>query len=192
MSTPEEIQTEIERTRASLSQDVDRLGEKVSPGKVVGRRVDRVKGSVTSVRDRVMGSSDDGSGLQGTASSARDTVASATSSIGDAASNAPQTVRRQTQGNPLAAGLIAFGTGWLLASLAPATSAEKEVARRAEDKATDLAEPLKQHAQQAVEQLKEPAQQAVEQVKSTATDAVSETTDQAKSKASDVREPMTR
>ena len=39
------------------------------------------------------------------------------SSVGQAASAAPQRVREQTQGNPLAAGLIAFGAGWLLASL---------------------------------------------------------------------------
>jgi hypothetical protein len=33
--------------------------------------------------------------------------------------------RRQTQGNPIAAGLIAFGAGMLVASLLPATDLEK-------------------------------------------------------------------
>jgi len=197
MSTPEEIQQDIERTRASLSRDVDRLEDKVSPSRVVHRRVDRVKGSVGSLRERVMGSSDNGSGVQGAATSARGTLDSAKSSVGDAAStvsdaasNAPQMIKQQTQGNPLAAGLVAFGVGWLISSLAPASQAEKNVAGQAEDKAKTLAEPLKQHAQEVADELKEPAQQAAQQVKQTATDAAAETADHAKSRAQDVREPL--
>ena len=71
MSSPEQIQAEIEQTRSSLSENVDRLGDKVSPSKVVGRRVDRVKESVGGVREKVMGSSDEGSGMKGAMSSAR-------------------------------------------------------------------------------------------------------------------------
>jgi hypothetical protein len=36
---------------------------------------------------------------------------------------APQAVRQQTQGNPLAAGIIAFGVGMLAATLIPVTDA---------------------------------------------------------------------
>jgi uncharacterized phage infection (PIP) family protein YhgE len=197
MSSPEQIQAEIEQTRSSLSENVDRLGDKVSPGKVVGRRVDKVKDSVSTVRDKVMGSSSDGGGVKGGMSSARDTLGSASSSIsdaassvGDAASNAPQAMRRQTQGNPLAAGLIAFGVGWMLSSLAPATEKEKQVAAKVEDKATQLAEPLKQQAQEMASDMKEPLQQATEELKSTASDAASETADQAKSSMGDVKEPL--
>jgi Protein of unknown function (DUF3618) len=204
MSSPEEIQQRIEATRSSLSNDVERLGEKVSPGKVVGRRVDRVKGSMTSVRDRVMGSADDGSGVHGAASTTRDAVGSASagvgsaassvgdaaSSVGQAASNAPQAIRRQAHGNPLAAGVIAFGVGWLLSSLAPASEREKQVARQVESKAGDLAEPIKHQAMDVAEELKQPAQHAAEQVKATATDAATQTADQARSAASDVREPL--
>jgi hypothetical protein len=195
MSTPQEIEQRIEQTRASLSEDVNRLGDKVSPGRVMSRRVDRVKGSMSSLRDRVMGSSDEGSGVRGatsTLSGAASSVGDAASSVSDAASNAPQAVRRQTQGNPLAAGLVAFGVGWLLASMAPATEAEQQVAQQAEDKARQLSEPVKQQAQEMAQNLKEPAQQAVDEVKSTATDAASETAEQARSAADDVREPMQR
>lgn len=199
MSTPQEIEQRIEQTRASLSQDVNRLGDKVSPSRVVGRRVDRVKGSMSSLRDRVMGSSEEGGGVRGATSSMSDAassslsgVSNAASSVSDAASNAPQAVRQQTQGNPLAAGLVAFGVGWLLSSLAPATDAERQVAQQAEDKARELAEPVKQQAQEVAQNLKEPAQQAVDEVKSTATDAASQTAEQARSAADDVREPMQR
>jgi len=50
LTTPEQIQRDIEGTRRALSTDVDRLAEKVSPGKVVGRRVERVKTGATSLR----------------------------------------------------------------------------------------------------------------------------------------------
>ena len=57
MSTdPDQIRAEIERTRAELSQDVDALGEKVSPSAIVERRKERLMDKVTSVKERVMGS----------------------------------------------------------------------------------------------------------------------------------------
>lgn len=188
MSTPQEIEQRIEQTRASLSEDVNRLGDKVSPGRVVSRRVDRIRDSASSLRDRVMGSSQDSSGMRGAASS----VGDAASSVGDAAAGAPDAVRRQAQGNPLAVGLVAFGVGWLLSSLAPASDAERQVAQQAENKARELSGPVKEQAQELAQNLKEPAQQAVGEVKSTAADAASETADQARSAADDVREPMQR
>lgn len=197
MSSPEQIQQDIERTRASLSSDVDRLNEKISPTAVVGRRVEKIKGSATTVKDRVMGSPDDGGGLRGMsdtatsgAASARDSMSSAASSVSDAASAAPQHVRRQTQGNPMAAGLIAFGVGMLLSSLAPATDKEREIAKTAQDKATDLAQPLKEKAQEVAGNLQQPLQDSVEQVKSTATDGANATAEQAKSAAASVKEPL--
>jgi cell division septum initiation protein DivIVA len=201
MSSPEHIQEEIEHTRASLSRDVDRLGDKVSPGKVVSRRLNRVKNSATSMRDRVMGSPDDDAGAHGVggavasaASSAKNAVNSAASnaasSVGDTVTNAPQAARRQAQGNPLAAGLIAFGAGWLLSSLAPASPPEEDLARRAEQKAADLAQPLKDHAQDVAAELQQPLQRSAEEIKSTATDAAQQTAEHARSAAADVREPF--
>lgn len=190
MSSPEEIQQEIEQTRAGLSGNVDRLTEKVSPGRVVGRRVDRIKGSAGSLRERVMGSAEDGGGLRGAGESLSSAAGSVTDTVKDGVSGAPQAVRAKTQGSPLAAGLIAFGVGMLLSSLAPASDAEQQVAARAEDRAKELAQPLKQEGQQLAQDLKQPVQDAVAQVKSSATDAATETTEQAKSAAQDVREPL--
>lgn len=186
MSSPDQIQAEIERTRASLSTDVDRLSDKVAPNKVIGRRVDSVRSGVGSVRDKVMGSADDNRGLRG----AGDTVSSKASDLKSAAGSAPQAVRQQTQGNPLAVGLIAFGVGMLISSLAPASQAEQDLAQTAESKAKELAEPLKQTGQEIAENLKEPVQESVQQVKDTATDAAQDTADHAKSAAQDVKEPL--
>jgi gas vesicle protein len=187
MSSPEQIQADIEQTRANLSSDVDRLSEKVAPGKVLGRRVDSVKGGVSSLRDRVMGSSDDnGGGLRGAAGS----VSSSASDLTSAAGSAPQAVRERTQGNPLAVGLIAFGVGMLISSLAPASAAEQQLAGTAEAKAKELAEPLKQTGQEVADNLKAPVQESVQQVKDTATQAAQDTADHAKSAAQDVKEPL--
>ena len=93
---------------------------------------------------------------------------------GDAAT-APSAVRQQTQGNPLAAGVIAFGTGWLISSLLPASEKEKQATIEAKDKVSEhsdtLTAPLKEAAQNAKENLQPHAQQAADSVKSTATDA---------------------
>ena len=51
-SDPDQIRREIERTQANLSTDVDALTEKVSPGRIVERRVNRVRGTATDGRRR--------------------------------------------------------------------------------------------------------------------------------------------
>jgi ElaB/YqjD/DUF883 family membrane-anchored ribosome-binding protein len=188
MSSPQQIQEQIETTRDNLSADVNRLADKVSPSAVVGRRVNRIKGSASSLREKVMGAMPD----SGTAQSAAGSVQSAAGSVTDAASNAPQVVRQQTQGSPLAAGLIAFGVGVLVSSLIPPSQAEQQLAARAEDtakeKAQELREPVQQRVQEVAGQLKESAQESAQQVKQTASDAASETAEQARSKAQDVRQ----
>jgi len=180
MSSPEQIQRDIEATRENLRTDVDRFTEKVSPGRVVSRRVDRVKSSASSMRERVMGALPDTSQVTG---SVKDTA----SSLGDTATSAPQAVRRQTQGSPLAAGAVAFGVGMILASLAPATQREQDLVESAEQQARG---PLQEKASEVADQLKEPAQQALQQVKETATQAASATADDARSAADSVREPF--
>ena len=191
MSTPEQIQRDIEGTRRALSNDVDRLAEKVSPGKVVGRRVDRVKSGAASVRERVMGSLPDPQHVKGPAGDAASTVGDAASNaaaaVGDAVTGAPQKVRRQTQGNPLGAGLVAFGVGLVIASLLPATEAEKQVAQQAEETARG---PVQEKAKELAQPLLESAQESAQQVKQTASVAASETVDEARSAAEDVRAPL--
>jgi hypothetical protein len=190
MTTPEQIQQRIEATRESLSSDVDRLTNKVSPSAVVGRRVDRIKGSASSVRDKVMGVLPDSGDVQSAGSS----VQSAAGSAAQAASNAPNVVRQQAQGSPLAAGLIAFGAGMLVSALLPPSRAEQDLAARAEEaarqKAQELREPVQQKAQQVAGELKDSAQESAEQVKQVATEAANATADQARSSAEDVRAPL--
>jgi hypothetical protein len=199
---PDLIRRDIERTQRNLSSDVDRLSEKVTPGRIVHRRVNRARGAMTSMRDRVMGTTTgNGSANDGGMSAARDKLGEGASAVADSASSAastvahavedtPQAVRRGTEGNPLAAGLIAFGAGWLLSSLVPASKAEQQLAEHAKDAAQEYGGPVAEHLGHAAEEvrdnMREPAQQAVESVRDTATDAASTVADEAKHAAGDV------
>src|SRR6478672_2480516 len=186
---PEVIRRDIESTRADLSRNVDALTEKVSPSRVVGRRVDRAKDAVGSVKDKVMGSSDNPYD-QGAMGDATDKASSMASSIGDTATSAPTIARQKTRGNPLAAGMIAFGVGWLASSLLPATEKEQQAASAVKDKASEhsdtLTAPLKEAAAGAKDNLAGPAQEAVRSVKGTATDAATHVKDEAASAKDDV------
>ena len=186
---PEVIRRDIESTRADLSRNVDALTEKVSPSRVVGRRVDRAKDAVGSVKDKVMGSNDDPYD-HGAVGGATDKASSVASSIGDTATSAPTIARQKTQGNPLAAGMIAFGVGWLASSLLPATEKEQEAATAVKDKASEhsdtLTAPIKEAAGNAKENLRAPAQDAVQSVKGTATEATATVKDEAAAAKDDV------
>src|SRR3954451_8215783 len=199
---PDQIRREIERTQAHLSTDVDALTEKVTPSRIVARRVDRAKAAGRRLTDRVMGSDDPtpgyydprnpygytdtrsprhaatdtvrsaSAGVSDAASSAASTISDTASSAAAAVQEAPQAVRRQTRGNPLAAGLIAFGAGWLVSSLLPASRQEQELADQAKQVAQERVQPvLTQVAGEVKENLAGPAQDAVESVKLTAQDA---------------------
>jgi hypothetical protein len=190
--SPEELRREIEDTRHALGRDVDALNEKVSPGRVVSRKVERTRQSVTSLKDRVMG----------TASSKASAVSDHASGVGETLSSAPDLARRQTEGNPLAAGLVAFATGWLVSSVMPATKAEKQAAQTLQDQAQNMADPVKEHlsgigdelksslqgpAKGAVQSVQQTTQEAVETVKSEGQDHAKHLTEEAQSSAESVR-----
>ena len=101
---------------------------------------------------------------------------------------APAAVRRQTRGNPVAAGLIAFGAGWLVSSLLPATRREQELADQAKQVAQEKVQPVAQQVVAEVkENLREPAEQAVESVRSTAQDAKETVAEEGRFAAQDVQ-----
>jgi len=196
MSTdPDQIRAEIERTRADLSYNVDVLADKVSPSSIVERRVDSAKGAITSVKERVMGTTTHmADSVTGTASSAtssaHDKASSLATTASDAVHGAPGAAKSKASGNPLAAGLIAFGAGWLISSLLPASEKETQLAGQVKDAALEhkdaVTEPLKQAAADAKDALQEPAQEAFASVKETATDAVGTVKEQGQSAAQDV------
>ena len=86
----------------------------------------------------------------------------------DTVKAAPDMARRQTRGNPLAAGAVALAAGWLVGSLLPASAKERELATTAKEQAQPLVDEAKSVAQETAQHLKEPAQQAAQSVKETA------------------------
>jgi ElaB/YqjD/DUF883 family membrane-anchored ribosome-binding protein len=217
---PDEIRADIERTRAALSDDVDDLAESVKPRSVARRQVDKVKDAVGGVKDRVMGSDDDDYGTDyGTptvgdrayaakdavadkayaakdavadkAYAAKDTVSEKASEAAEAVREAPTAVKRKTQGNPLAAGVIAFGLGMLVSSLIPSSEKERQavstlqdnlepVKQKATEVARDMGESLRPAAQDAAESVKSTAQEGVESVKQEGQAAAQDVKDQAR------------
>jgi gas vesicle protein len=183
---PDVIRADIERTRSELSRDVNALGESVTPGHMARKGADKVKDRAAGLKDQIMGSASDA----GHATS--DSASSMASSVGDTAHGAASTVKRQARGNPLAAGLVALGAGWLLGSLLPASSKETEMAEAVKDRAAPVLDEaqstVKQMAQEGAEHLKEPAQEAVQAVKDHAQDSAQTVKQEGQSAAQDVGE----
>jgi hypothetical protein len=202
---PDEIRADIERTRAALSDDVDDLAESVKPKNVAGRQVGKVKEAAGNLKERVMGSDDyDYSGsavgtVTDKAYAAKDTVGERASEARDAVRDAPRRLKRTAQGNPLAAGVVAFGLGMLVSSLIPSTEKEREAVSQLQDNlepvkakaaevAQDIGESLKPAAQEAAESVKMTAQEGVESVKQEGQSAAAEVKDQAQASKETVRQ----
>lgn len=162
---PDQLRAEIEQTRAELDRDVDALTEKVNPSRVVGRRVDRTKEAAVGVKDRVMGRVDQ----------VKDSAGDASNGAGDTARSAVSTVADRAEGNPIAAGVIAFGVGWLVSSLLPASKAEERAGAKVRDLASEHADTVKEQvksvATQVGDELKEPAKEAAQAVQDRAKDS---------------------
>ena len=181
---PDEIRAEIEYTRAALSDDVDALADTANPKKIAQRQVDKAKDAVVGVKDRVMGTADDA------ADSARDkayAVGDKASAVGDAVSGAPTAAKQKTRGNPLAAGLIAFGAGLLVSSMFPSSQKEQHAVAGLQDNLEPLKQKVTEAAKDIGAQLKDPAMGAVDAVKSTAAEGTQNVKDEGVSAKDDVQ-----
>ncbi|WP_077489654.1 DUF3618 domain-containing protein [Sinomonas mesophila] len=175
---PDAIRADIEQTRERLGYDVDAVADKVSPSHVAHRQTERVKGAMTDMKDRIMGTADDVT--TGARSAAED--------AGAAVERVERKVMRKTQGNPLAAGLIAFGAGLLLSSLIPPSEKEREAARAIKEKAEPMTQELSGAASEMAEHLKEPAREAVENVRQSASEGVQAVKEEAQEQGAAVQD----
>lgn len=186
---PEQIRAEIAQTRGDLSNNINTLAEEMRPSTMMHRQTDKMKGRAGRLKDRIMGSAGDtAGGMSSSAHSAKDTAMSAVSSAEDTIQQTPDMIREQTQGNPLAAGLVAFGVGMVTASLLPPSQKEREAAATVKEKAEPLAHEAADTAKQVVDHLKEPAHDAAQSVKDTATEGVQQVRDEGRDAAIDVRD----
>ena len=175
---PDAIRADIEQTRERLGYDVDAVADKVSPSHIVNRQTEKIKGAMHDVKDRIMGTADDVSGkARGSAHDA-----------GAAVERAERTVVRKTQGNPLAAGLIAFGAGMLVSSLIPPSEKERQMAQTLKEKAEPLTHELSAVASEMTSHLREPAHEAMENVKQSATEGVQTVKEEAQDQGAAVQD----
>ena len=190
-NNPEEIRTDIQRTQSALGRDVDALAEKVDPSKAMKRQKDRLRDRVRNVSEKVMGTPDydprhDQS--SGALHQASEQLSELKDQAGETVQNIPEKVSSGTRGNPLAAGLIAFGAGWLAATLIPSSRMEQDAAQQAKDRAQPLVDEAKSAAQEAGEHLKPQAQEAAQSVKETASRGAEHVKDEGKGHAQDLKE----
>ena len=177
----EELTREIQDTRDELAHDLDALQDKVSPSAIVERRKAAARDRLHGVRSRVMG----------TATS----VGSAGGNVGGQASNAASNVadaaEQRFEGSPLAAGLVAFGAGLVIASLVPATRQEAEVASRLVDAAEPMVDQARAVGQDIASAAAENAQHAVQEVKDTAGGSAARMQQEGRSSAQSVKDEAT-
>jgi len=200
---PDAIRADIEATRARLGTNVDAVADKVTPSNIVHRQTGKVRDAVFGVKEKVMGTADHTThsttgSLHHAAHSTTSGVHQATDAAGNALhdagekiADAPHQVAAKTQGNPLAAGLIAFGAGLLISSLIPPSEKEREAADALKTAAEPVTTQLTEAAKDMAQGWKEPAQEAMENVKATATDAAQHVKDEGQTAAQDVKTTAT-
>jgi len=184
---PEELRRDIERRREDLGDTIDAIGDRVSPGRIIERRRNRMVDGFRSIQERVMGTVSSG------ADSVRGTLSGGAGSVGDAAGSVrdhlgPEALRSQTTGSPLGAGLVPFGIGFLVAAALPVTETETEAAERAQGALEPAKEALSEAARHVADDVKQGATQAAQELKQTASSAASDVADTAKHEAAAVKD----
>ena len=188
----EELRSEIEQTRQSMTADVDALQDRVSPSAIVERRKQAARGRMLVVRDKVMGTAHGvSSSASGTAGSAKDSASGAVDSVKGTAQGAVSGTQDKVQGAPLAAGLVAFGAGMIVSALIPASEKEAVAAGHVVDAAKEHGQPVVDQArtvaQDVADSVKETATEAAQEVKGTAADSAARVKDEGQSGVGEVR-----
>ena len=122
-SSPEQLTQDIAATRNRMGSTLDEVQGRVDPRQAWSRREPAVRSKVAQVRDTVMGTAHDGADR-----------------AGEGAVAVKDRLSQGTQGNPLAAGLVAFGAGLLAGSILPSSRAE---ASAVHDLQGQLEEPIR-------------------------------------------------
>lgn len=180
--TADELRTEIAMQREEIGRDVDALGDRVIPARIVERRTEAIKTRVQDARRSVMGDPDDpGSRSIGDrAGDAKERAGALAHDAADEVAAVPDRIRSGAQGNPLAAGLIAFGAGLLAATLLPTSRREEQLAEQLQPQVEKVGAQVGQIGRGVVDDLRPEVQDAVAGLKDEATEAGRRVADDAK------------
>jgi Protein of unknown function (DUF3618) len=179
--TADELRRDIAETRSDLGNTLDAIGDRISPARMVERRKNRTMRALAGLRDRVMGSP---VGPTAVAERAGDVAAAAV----ETTRQAPEAVRHGTEGNPLVAGFLAMGAGFLIATVIPPSGKERELGADLRERAQPLVDELTEAGKSTADHLKEPLRHAADEVASTAQVSAHEVTVAARQEADRVRD----
>ena len=119
--------------RERMGDTLEAIGDRLSPERMVERRKAAVGQTFRNVKESVMGSpgyqEPATDRLRTQAGDVRDAATSAVQNASEHVQQAPQALADQARGNPVAAGIIAFGVGVLLATLLPSSRTEQRRGR---------------------------------------------------------------
>jgi len=180
--TAAELRDEIAEQREEIGRDVDALGDRVIPSRIVERRADALRGRMQQARRSVMGDPDDPdrSSISGRAGEVKERVGDIAQNTINEVAGVPDRLRSGTEGNPLAAGLIAFGAGLLAATLLPTSRREDDLARRAQPQVENVGRQVGELGRQIADDLQPEVRGAVSDVVEEASDAGRRLADDAK------------
>lgn len=190
------LRRDIAATRTDMDRTLAELEDRVSPTRIKERQTAKVRSRWVDVKTSVMGSADD---IQERGEDLADQAQGTLQDAQQAMQQAPEQLENATRGNPLAAGLIAFGIGSLAGSLLPASSPERRIADELRDQfeepikdqmqlsGDEVRTELQEHAQDAMEDTKQTAHDAADRVKDDTRDSAAQVQDQAQDAVGTVR-----
>jgi hypothetical protein len=156
----DELRDDIEQRRDRIGHTVDQIENRVSPSRVAARTSHKVSRRMSAWKDRIMGSDQTSAGDGGTLSEA-----------GRKVSEAPEALRRTTTGNPVAAGLVAFGGGLLVGSMLPETDAERRAVKQIEPALREGVPEVRDMGRHAMDDVKDVVRESAEEMKEMAAES---------------------
>jgi hypothetical protein len=165
MGTPDaELSRTAEADRVRMSETLDAIGDRTSPARIVERHNPAIMQRLRHAREAVMGSPDYQEPL----------LASPRPHAPDTSDTATEPV----QGNPLAAGLVAFGIGALVATAFPKTHTEQRLVHSGRPQLDHAMQELREAGNHVVAEFEDRAATAQQELSSTVKDAASQVAEQ--------------
>jgi len=179
----EEAQAQIAQSRAELTATADDLHDRLSPRRMVSRQGQRMGSRFGAIRESVMGAP------TGTMERMSHTLEQGSDAAGvglDKLRQMPDSARGSAQGNPLAAGLVAFGAGLLMASMVPVSRTEREAAPSVAQSLGPAVDHIQSAAKEVGSDVKDDAKEAAQHVQTVGTKATQNVADHGRSAAREV------
>jgi hypothetical protein len=183
----DQLREDIDQKRDDIGYTVDQIQNRVSPGRITARGGYRLRRWWIDAKDRILGNDQSEypwerrvQEVSNRVGNVTDRASEVMSEVREGVAETPRMLRRQTQGNPVAAGFIAFGGGLLVGTLLPETQTERDAAKRLEPSLTGIAQEAGEIGKDVAEDVKTTAVEAIDEVKDSASAAAEGVKDEAK------------